>query len=53
MALQVILIFLFQNRHGVVYERIGLLSALFMAGLALAFLKLVNAAVVIKVSGEQ
>ena len=35
MALQVILIFLFQNRHGVVYERIGLLSALFMAGLAL------------------
>lgn len=34
MALQIILIFLFQNRYGVIYQQIGLLYALFMAGLA-------------------
>ncbi|MEW6263659.1 MAG: hypothetical protein AB1641_11345 [Thermodesulfobacteriota bacterium] len=34
MALQIILIFLFQNKHGIIYQQIGLLSALFMAGLA-------------------
>jgi len=34
MALQILLIFLFQNRYGVIYQQIGLLSALFMAGLA-------------------
>ena len=35
MALQIILIFLFQNYYGVIYRDIGLLSALFMAGLAI------------------
>ena len=35
MALQIILIFIYQNRYGVIYEGIALLSALFMAGLAL------------------
>ncbi|MEW5722670.1 MAG: hypothetical protein AB1896_06160 [Thermodesulfobacteriota bacterium] len=34
MALQILLIFMYQNRHGVIYQQIGLLSALFMAGLA-------------------
>ena len=34
MALQIILILLFQNRYGILYQQIGLLSALFMAGLA-------------------
>ncbi len=34
MALQIILIFLFQNKYGVIYREIGLLSALFMFGLA-------------------
>jgi spermidine synthase len=33
MALQIILILLFQNRYGILYRQIGLLSALFMAGL--------------------
>jgi spermidine synthase len=35
MALQILLIFMYQNRYGVIYEGIALLSALFMAGLAL------------------
>jgi hypothetical protein len=34
MALQIIMIFLFQNKNGIIYQQIGLLSALFMAGLA-------------------
>ena len=34
MALQIILIFLYQNRYGVIYRQIGLITALFMAGLA-------------------
>ncbi len=34
MALQVVLIYLFQNRYGIIYQQIGLVSALFMAGLA-------------------
>ena len=34
MALQVLLIFMFQNHYGVVYRDIALLSALFMAGAA-------------------
>ena len=33
MALEIILIFLFQNKHGVLYMGLGLISALFMAGL--------------------
>ena len=35
MALQILLIYLFQNKHGVVYQQIGLLSALYMGGLAM------------------
>ena len=34
MALQIIQIFLFQNKYGVIYRDIGLISCLFMAGLA-------------------
>ena len=34
MALQIVLIFMFQNKYGVLYQLIGLLSAMFMAGLA-------------------
>ncbi len=34
MALQIIIIFIFQNVFGYIYERIGLITALYMCGLA-------------------
>jgi spermidine synthase len=34
MSLQLTLIFLYQNKYGILYQQIGLISAVFMAGLA-------------------
>lgn len=34
MALQIILMFIFQNKYGILYQQVGLISAIFMAGLA-------------------
>jgi len=38
MALEIVLIFMFQNLYGYVYEKIGIIVALFMLGLALGSL---------------